>query len=159
MRAGSLGAHPAMKRVPRDRSWLKPTMASADSADRMARRETAKLDHEAAKLLASRPRATVQRTKADLHICPCCDSDLVYPVDWAPIDGRRWDVELRCPDCEWRGSGTFGQAVVDRFDEVLDAGTSRLLDDLKLLTQANMNEQIELFVAALSAGNILPEDF
>ena len=64
-----------------------------------------------------RPRpATVPRTKADLHICRCCHSDLVYPLDWAPLNGKRWTVDLRCPDCEWRGSGVFGQRVVDRFD-------------------------------------------
>ena len=144
-------------------SRLKPTMTNADIADRMADRETTKLDHEAAKLLASgldsRPRAAAKRTKADLHICPCCDSELVYPIDWAPLAGSRWKVELRCPDCEWRACGTFGQAAVDRFDELLDAGTASLLDELKLLTQANMNEQIERFVAALRAGDILPEDF
>ncbi len=128
----------------------------------MSERQTTKHD-ETTELLASSfdppPRAAVQRGEADLHICPSCDFDLVYPVDWAPLKGKRWTVDLRCPDCEWRGSGVFGQRVVDRFDEVLDAATSRLLDDLKLLTRANVEEQIEIFVEALQAGHILPEDF
>lgn len=128
----------------------------------MPERQTAKRD-DPTELLASSfdppRRATVQRSEGDLHICPSCDFDLVYPVDWAPLNGRRWSVDLRCPDCEWRGSGIFGQRVVDRFDEVLDAATSRLLDDLKLLTRANTEEQIEIFVTALGVGDILPEDF
>jgi hypothetical protein len=48
---------------------------------------------------------------------------------------------------------------VDRFDDVLDTGTACLLDELKFLTRANMNEQIERFVAALHTEDILPEDF
>ena len=78
--------------------------------------------------------------------------------------GRRrsasgWTVDLRCPDCEWTGGGVYAQEVVDRFDEALDGGTEQLLDDLNLLARANMEEQVERFVAALWADRILPEDF
>ena len=66
----------------------------------------------------------------DLHVCPSCDSELVYPVDWAPVERRRWSVDLRCPDCEWRGGGVYAQEVVDSFDEELDHGTEQLLADL-----------------------------
>lgn len=103
--------------------------------------------------------ATRSRTAPELHVCPNCDSDLVYPTDWAPAAGRRWTVDLRCPNCEWHGGGTYGQGVVDRFDVVLDTGTEQLLDDLGVLTRANMEEQIERFADALRDGRILPEDF
>jgi hypothetical protein len=108
---------------------------------------------------ASPERAAVRDRAGLLHICPCCDSELVYPTDWAPSDRKRWAVELRCPDCEWRGGGVYAQGVVDRFDEVLDHGTDRLLDDLSLLARANMEEQVERFVRALRLDLILPEDF
>lgn len=94
-----------------------------------------------------------------LHICPSCDSELVYPVDWAPAERKNWSVDLRCPDCEWHGGGIYAQEVVDRFDEALDLGTEQLLADLSLLTRSNMEEQVERFVTALHAGWILPEDF
>jgi hypothetical protein len=94
-----------------------------------------------------------------LHICPTCTSHLVYPTDWAPADGTRWSVELRCPDCEWAGGGIYSQQVVDLFDEALDSGTEQLLDDLTTLARANMEEQLQRFVAALWADDILPEDF
>ncbi len=94
-----------------------------------------------------------------LHICPSCDSELVYPVDWAPAERKNWSVDLRCPDCEWHGSGVYAQEIVDRFDEALDLGTEQLLADLSLLTRSNMEEQVERFVTALHAGWILPEDF
>ena len=44
-------------------------------------------------------------------------------------------------------------------DEALDRGTESVLDDLDVLTRANMEEQIERFAAALQADQILPEDF
>ena len=94
-----------------------------------------------------------------LHICPSCASELVYPTDWEPAPRKRWNVDLRCPDCEWLGGGLYAQEIVDRFDEVLDAGTEQLLGDLNLLARANMEEQVERFTAALRAGQILPEDF
>ena len=103
--------------------------------------------------------ASRQRAAGHLEICPQCSRDLVYPVDWSPAGPMRWSVALRCPECEWRGGGVYAQEVVDRFDEVLDDGTQALLDDLELLTRANLEEQIETFASALSRNLILPEDF
>jgi hypothetical protein len=95
----------------------------------------------------------------DLHICPECDRDLVYPVDWEEASVTHWEVELRCPNCEWNEVGTFDQATVDRFDEQLDMGTEALVKDLRRLVQANMEAEAERFAAALDANAILPEDF
>lgn len=100
-----------------------------------------------------------RRSEAELHICPECVSDLVYPTDWAPAGSRSWRIDLRCPDCEWRGSGTYDQEIVDRFDIELDQATDSLIDDLTHLTRANMEEDVERFVAALAADHLLPEDF
>lgn len=94
-----------------------------------------------------------------LHRCPFCASALVYPIDWAPAPAGRWHVDLRCPNCEWRGEGAYEQDVVDRFDDTLERGTDALLADLHRLSRANHEDQIERFSAALVAGEILPEDF
>ena len=105
-------------------------------------------------------RSTAPGTRSDgLHVCPSCASELVYPTDWAPAEPKSWNVQLRCPDCEWHGGGVYAQEIVDRFDEQLDLGTEQLLADLSLLTRANMEEQLERFVTALNAGWIVPEDF
>jgi hypothetical protein len=95
----------------------------------------------------------------DLHICPECDRDLVYPVEWEESSDTHWEVLLRCPNCEWTEVGQFDQATVDRFDEQLDIGTEIVLRDLKRLERANMEDEIERFVLALRADAILPEDF
>jgi hypothetical protein len=96
---------------------------------------------------------------ADLHICAACGSQLVYPLDWAPTPDKRWSIVLRCPDCEAVAEGIHDQAVVDRFDEELDRATEQVLDDLTLLSRANMEDEVERFVTALRAGHILAEDF
>jgi hypothetical protein len=103
--------------------------------------------------------ATSSPRVEDLHVCPECDRDLVYPVDWEEASVSHWEVELRCPNCEWNEVGTYDQATVDRFDERLDAGTEALVKDLRRLVQANMEAEAERFAAALDANAILPEDF
>ena len=84
---------------------------------------------------------------------------MVYPVDWEEASVTHWEVELRCPNCEWSEVGTYDQATVDRFDERLDDGTEAMIKDLRRLQHANMEAEAEIFAAALAADAILPEDF
>jgi hypothetical protein len=111
--------------------------------------------------LADEPAAAIPARSRlrDLHLCPECDRDLVYPVEWEETSPTHWEVLLRCPNCEWSEVDTFDQSTVDRFDEQLDIGTEILIRDLKRLQQANMEDEVEVFVKALDAGAILPEDF
>jgi hypothetical protein len=95
----------------------------------------------------------------ELHVCKGCDSDLVYPIEWEEAGPESWTVSRRCPNCEWTDTGVFKQETVDLFDEVLDVGTEALTKDLRRLMRANMADEIDLFVKALDADAILPEDF
>ncbi|HEX8157249.1 MAG TPA: hypothetical protein VF526_07670 [Solirubrobacteraceae bacterium] len=97
--------------------------------------------------------------QTDLHVCPECCSKLVYPVAWEEADRSRWEVSLRCPNCEWTVTGVFEEDSIQRFDEVLDRGTEALVSDLRQLTRANMEEDVERFIYALSGGHVMPEDF
>jgi hypothetical protein len=96
---------------------------------------------------------------ADLHVCGSCNSGLVYPLDWEEAGATHWEVTLRCPNCEWSGTGVFEQNLVEAFDEELDRGTEALVGDLRRLMAANMEEEIERFVQALDVDALLPEDF
>jgi len=95
----------------------------------------------------------------ELHVCPECDCDLVYPVAWEEADQARWEVSLRCPNCEWTVTDVFEEEAIQRFDDTLDRGTEALVSDLRQLTRANMEEDVERFVDAITAGHVLPEDF
>jgi hypothetical protein len=105
------------------------------------------------------PGSASDETIADLHVCGSCSTGLVYPVEWEEAGRTHWEVVLRCPNCEWTGTGIFEQELVERFDEELDRGTEALVRDLRRLAKANMEEEIERFVDALDAGFIVPEDF
>ena len=98
-------------------------------------------------------------TDKALHVCVECDSSLVYPTDWEEAGPHHWEVELRCPNCEWRGSGIFHQSVVELFDDELDRGVDVLLSDYRALVSSNMEDEIDRFAKALDAGAILPADF
>ena len=94
-----------------------------------------------------------------MHCCPNCDSILVQPISWQEQGDGQWNVELRCPECECWGRDSYSQDEVDRYDEKLDRGGQELLEDLRALTRANMEEEADRFSTALATDSILPEDF
>jgi hypothetical protein len=95
----------------------------------------------------------------DLHVCPECTSELVYPVAWEEADESHWSISLRCPNCEWAEDGVFAQDDCDRFDDELERGTDALTRDYKRLMTANLADEIERFAQALEVDAILPMDF
>jgi len=94
-----------------------------------------------------------------MQCCPECSSALVQPTNWHEQGDGYWNVELRCPECEWWGRGSYSQDEVDRYDEELDRGGQELVEDLRTLTRGNMEDEADRFAAALAADSILPEDF
>ena len=108
---------------------------------------------------AAQPASVIVHAQPDMHVCPACEKALVYPVEWEEASPTHWEVQLRCPNCEWLTVGMFDQDSVDRFDERLDRGTEALVSDLKRLTHANMEEEIERFASALASDAIWPMDF
>ena len=96
---------------------------------------------------------------AQLEACPSCASRLVYPVDWREVDEQRWELELRCPNCEWSSRSVHSQGEVEAFDEVLNAGTDELIEALETATREHMQADVERFVEALESGLIQPFDF
>ena len=95
----------------------------------------------------------------ELHVCLECASDLVYPMEWEESGDENWSVLLHCPNCDIYREGVFTQHTVEVFDEELDRGADALARDYKRLMRANMSDEIDRFVGALTAGAILPEDF
>ena len=98
-------------------------------------------------------------SERDLHVCPECSSDLVYPVQWEEADEANWSIVLRCPNCEWSETGIFAQDTCDTFDDELERGTDALTRDYKRLVTANLAEEIDRFAHALEVDGIQPFDF
>jgi hypothetical protein len=99
------------------------------------------------------------RVTRGLHVCPDCASELVQPIDWSEAPDESWSLALTCPNCHWYTEGIYTQDQVRELEDRLDEGLAAMLRDLKRLTQANMADQIDRFIAALHADHILPEDF
>jgi len=101
----------------------------------------------------------VEAGDRELHVCPSCGSELVQPTNWSHTVDDRFALTLECPNCTWRESGLYGQAQVELLEDRLDDGVTALIDDLRLLTQANLVSDVDSFVDALNRGLIVPEDF
>ena len=71
----------------------------------------------------------------------------------------RWEIERRCPECEWESTGVHGEADVQRYDALLNEGTDALIEHVEQLAHDNMAAEIERFVAALRDDHITPFDF
>lgn len=95
----------------------------------------------------------------DLHVCPSCDGELVYPVSWEEREGDCWRIERRCPNCEWQHTGVYDQDEVEVFDDALNDGTEELLVGLRTFARANMEDDIERVIEALWMDRIEPMDF
>ncbi len=95
----------------------------------------------------------------ELHVCPSCESDLVYPVTWEERSGDAWSIERRCPNCEWRHVGDFDQDDVELFDDALNDGTEELLVTLRNFARANMEADVERLIDAIHLDLIEPMDF
>ncbi|MCW3000453.1 MAG: hypothetical protein JWN65_4002 [Solirubrobacterales bacterium] len=111
--------------------------------------------------LTTAPRRQERAHDADeaLHECGSCASELVYPLDWSEAGSKHWEITLRCPNCEWTGTGVFASGTVEQFDSELDRATESMIADLRRLMHANMEEDVERFALALRNGHVLPEDF
>jgi hypothetical protein len=94
-----------------------------------------------------------------MHRCSTCGSILVQPVNWHQQGDGYWNVELRCPECDRWGRDSYSRAEIDRYDEELERGGQELIEDLRAVTRANMQEEADRFAAALATDSVLPEDF
>lgn len=95
----------------------------------------------------------------ELHVCPSCESDLVYPVTWEERSGDAWSIERRCPNCEWSHTGEFPQEEVELFDDALNDGTEELLITLRNFARSNMEADIDRLIDAIHQDLIEPMDF
>ena len=94
-----------------------------------------------------------------LELCGGCGGERVHPTEWNEVEEMRWQLALRCPDCEWRHTDTYDAHEVERFDDVLNDATDRLIEELDRVTRENMNEAVDRFRSALESDGIMPFDF
>ena len=95
--------------------------------------------------------------------CPSCSSTLVQPVNWHEQGGGSWNVELRCPECEWWGQDSYSQTEVDRYDEELDRGGQELIEDLReagnrvVLASSAKQKEVDHYLDLLDARELVDD--
>jgi hypothetical protein len=103
--------------------------------------------------------ATAELQVRQIELCVECGGDRVHPTDWNEVEELRWQLALRCPDCEWRTVETYDAAEVERYDDVLNDATDRLIEELDRVTRENMTDAVDRFRSALESDGIMPFDF
>lgn len=108
---------------------------------------------------AARSDAEMLEALDNLTICGSCDSPLVQPVNWAGHGADAWRVELRCPECEERGTTLIEDGLAEQL--TLFHERARALVELSMIRLAsdNAEQEIERFARALQRDLIVPEDF
>src|SRR4051812_41538043 len=96
---------------------------------------------------------------AELIECPSCRRPFVVPAHVLDaIDGDRFVIELSCNDCGWLSVETHDDRTLEELDRELDRQTAHMEAAPSLMSTAAQVEWTQRFVAALNAGEILPED-
>jgi len=92
-------------------------------------------------------------------VCPDCASELVQALGIERRGTERWELRLRCPDCDWTGNSIFATHEIEEIEQELDRGYDVLIRELSRLVQANMGDYVDRFLFALRVDAIQPMDF
>jgi hypothetical protein len=91
--------------------------------------------------------------------CPLCDSDLLYPVDWARNNQGDWNLRLRCPNCETQRHIILRREGVEALNRTLYLRAQALAREADTVSRTNFEEEAAKLVEALYLDLILPMDF
>jgi hypothetical protein len=94
-----------------------------------------------------------------LHQCPLCHDDSVVPVFAEALDLGRWDLRLRCGQCETFRDVVVSDDVAKRYDLDLGRGMADIADALRREDRDRMAAEVQVFIAALERDLIDAADF
>ena len=94
-----------------------------------------------------------------LVTCSICGSRTVNPVDWHEHDERHWWVRLRCGTCAWSREAVITDAEAQQLDRDLEPGLRKIAALAERLDRERMENDVDVFVAALRRDLIGPADF
>lgn len=109
---------------------------------------------------SSLPEVVQEPTVPDsLHICPECKGAFVFPVQAFEIGMRQYDVTLHCANCDAERTGIYYAGELEQLDLAMDESMRAVIDFHDELHRFNKRDEVDRFVAAIHADQILPEDF
>lgn len=95
----------------------------------------------------------------NLQLCPSCTRLFVEPDALLGVCDNGVVVVLRCGNCGWRETLIAHVDAFEQLDHDLDAATAALLFDRRALELETAAAEFDVFIAALNADAVLPEDF
>lgn len=113
----------------------------------------------ATSILRLRPRHRPQPQDKPLGICPHCGSPLVQPQGWRELPHGDVILELRCPECQARLTGSFEHDQIAEYDEALVKSRESIVADYEAIVRHNMAELSQTFSRALELDLIDADDF
>jgi hypothetical protein len=94
-----------------------------------------------------------------LHQCPLCHDDSVVPVITEPLEEGRWDLRLRCGQCETFRDVIVSDDVAKRYDLDLARGMGVIAAALRREDHDRMVAETQVFIVALERDLIDAGDF
>jgi hypothetical protein len=92
--------------------------------------------------------------------CPACGGRLRYAQRRErPQGAADWTVDLRCPDCGACERTLLPPGELDELERADEAAEAAVAADLMLVAELRRRHDVELLIACLREGLILPEDF
>jgi ribosomal protein S27E len=103
----------------------------------------------------------MSNTRSNGPVPPCsfCGSLLTHTTGRRETDTDRWEVDLRCPDCEREQASYCTRSELQRLDRELDRAVSEIEAQVRRLETLHMEEWIARFSSALNLDLIAPDDF
>jgi hypothetical protein len=98
-------------------------------------------------------------TPRDLHECPECGEEFVYPITWTESGPAHWWLLLRCGGCGTRRDVVASNPVVAEFDRVLDEDLDRIRSEADRLERESLMAQADRFRTALRMDLLTADDF
>lgn len=96
---------------------------------------------------------------AGVEACPVCDRTLAQPVWWRRLNGDRWLIVMRCPDCGAEYGDELDDARVKDLDHHMHRHRAYLEAHLAAIETAEATAEVERFVDALAREELTPDDF
>ena len=95
----------------------------------------------------------------ELHVCPQCEGDLVYPVSWEERSGDSWRSSAAAPTAS---GGTSASSPRTRSSSSTTSSTRAprtCWSALRNFARANMEADVERLIEAIHLDLIEPMDF
>ena len=106
-----------------------------------------------------RARSRPDRPGLGLHVCSCCRSEFVVPVDWEEADDTHWWIRLRCGECGHVREVTVEDDIAQRFDRALEASMVALRAAVASIDRKAMEHDLDTLIGALAYDLINASDF